>query len=203
MDIEIKVFGKYDAKDVKVNDMSLTKYLNLDAKTIPHSHGRLSNKYSKKFETSIVERLINKIMRTGQGKRKLSGKYIRGRGQTGNKFQSIRIVEEAFNQIEKEAKQNPLQILIKAIENASPREDTTRIQKGGVAYAVAVDVSPIRRVDESLKNLALACFQQSFKSTTTAPQALAKELISASKNDSQSYAIKRRDELERIAKASR
>lgn len=197
------LFGKYSTKDVLVKDIGLSKYINLGTPLVPHSHGRLAKKAWRKGAIPVVERLINKMMRTGQGKRKLSGKFIRGRGITGNKLQSIQIVERAFEMVEKESKENPLQILVRAIENAAPREDTTRIQKGGIAYSVAVDVSPIKRIDEALKNLALAAFQQSYRTGTSGESALAKELILASKSENQSYAIKRRDEIERIAKSSR
>ena len=150
-----------------------------------------------------MERLINKIMRSGQGKRKLSGKYIRGRGSCGKKVQSMKIVEKAFYIVERETKQNPVQVLVQAIENAAPREDITRIKRGGVSYTVAVDVAPLKRVDEALKNIALAAFAQSFNSKTSAEQALAKELMLAAKGDNTSFAVKRRDEVERIAVSSR
>ena len=95
-------------------------------------------------------------MRSGQGKRKLSGKYIRGRGACGKKLQAMRIVEKAFDRIEKQTKENPVQVLINAIENSAPREDITRIKRGGISYTVSVDVAPTKRIDEALKNLALA-----------------------------------------------
>ena len=151
----------------------------------------------------MVERLINKVMRSGQGKRKMSGKYIRGRGATGKKINAMKIIEKAFEIIERETKQNPVQILIQAIENSAMREDTTRIKKGGVAYSVSVDVSPMRRVDEAVKNLGLAGFASSFNSKVSAEEGLAKEIILAAKGDNASFSIRRRDEVERIAMASR
>ncbi len=196
-------FEKWSTENVKVSDLGLSKYLNLDSRLIPHSYGIHVEKQLGKKNISIVERLINKVMRSGQGKRKLSGKYIRGRGSTGKKMQAMHIIEDAFILIEKQTRENPVQVFVKAIENAAPREDITRIARGGMAYTVAVDVAPLKRVDESLKNLALAAFAQSFNNKTSASEALAKELILASKGDGQSFAIKRRDELERIAKASR
>lgn len=200
---ESKVFGKWSSKGIEVKDFSLSNYLNLDSKNVPHSFGKLAVKRFGKANISIVERLINKIMRSGQGKRKLSGKYIRGRGSTGKKFQAMKIVEKAFELVERETKENPIQVFVKAIENSAPREDTTRISRGGISYTVAVDISPIKRIDEAIKNLALASFQQSFNTKITAEEALAKEIVLASKENSQSFAVKRRDEVERIAKSSR
>lgn len=199
----VKLFGRWDTTGIKVVDIGIGKYLTLDAKVVPHSFGRLSRQEIKKSELNVVERLVNKMMRSGQGKRKLSGKYIRGRGSTGKKLQTLEIVEKALAIVEKETKENPMQVLVRAIENSSPREDTTRIQRGGISYTQAVDISPLRRIDEALKNIALAAFASSFNNKMTAEIALAKEIISAGKGEAQSYAVRRRDEIERIAKGSR
>jgi small subunit ribosomal protein S7 len=197
------IFGKWSAEDVKITDISLANHISLDFKQIPHSFGRAANLAHAKDKISIVERLINKTMRSGQGKRKLSGKYIRGRGGTGKKLQAMRIIENAFIKIENQTKLNPIQVLVQAIEHSAPREDITRIKKGGISYTVAVDVSPMKRIDESLKNIALAAFSQSFNNKTDASDALAREIIGASKDDSASFSIKRRNEVERIALGSR
>jgi len=203
LDSELLVFGKYDPAEVRINDPSLARCVSLETKQIPHTFGKNTRKRFEKNKLSIVERLINKMMRSGQGKRKLSGKYIRGRKGCGQKIQAMHIVEDSFDIIEKQTNQNPIQVLVDAIQYAGPREDTTRIKKGGVTYSVSVDVAPLKKVDESLKNLALAAFSGSFKNKTSAAQALAKELIAASKEDNASFSVRRRDEVERIAKASR
>ncbi|MFH0714255.1 MAG: 30S ribosomal protein S7 [Candidatus Diapherotrites archaeon] len=200
---ETLVFGKWSTRDVHISDYSLASYIVLDTKAFPHSFGRHVNKSFGKSQISIIERLINKMMRSGQGKRKLSGKYIRGRGSCGKKLQTIQIVENAFMIVQQQTKENPIQVLVRAIENAAPREDVTRLQRGGISYTQAVDIAPLKRVDESIKNLSLAAFEASFNTTVKAEEALAKEIISASKGEPSSFAIRRRDELERIAKASR
>ncbi|MFH1663442.1 MAG: 30S ribosomal protein S7 [archaeon] len=201
--MKTSLFGKWDSKDIKIEDISLVKYINFEEKIIPHTFGKNTRKRLAKGNLNIVERLVNKTMRSGQGKRKLSGKYIRGRKGCGKKLQSMKIVEDAFSIIQNETKQNPLQVLVKAIENSAPREDVTRIKKGGIAYTLSVDIAPLKRIDESLKNLALAAFSSSFNKKVTAAQALAKELILASKNDSNSFSVKRKNEVERIAISSR
>ncbi len=201
--MKTKLFGKWDSETVKIEDISLVKYINFEQKEVPHTFGKNTRRRFAKGNLGIVERLINKIMRSGQGKRKLSGKYIRGRHGCGKKMQAMQIIEDAFTIIENETKENPLQVLVKAIENSAPREDITRIKKGGIAYTLAVDLSPLKRIDESLKNLALAAFSSSFNKKVDASQALAKELILASKNDSNSFSVKRKNEVERIAVSSR
>jgi len=197
------VFGRWESEGVKISDLGLARYIVLASKTVPHTFGRQTNRKFEKGKMSVVERLANKVMRSGQGKRKLSGKYIRNRGSCSKKLQAMKIVEDAFLIVERKTKQNPLQVLVKALENAAPREDTTKIKRGGIAYAVAVDVAPMTRVDEALKNIALAGFIGSFNSRKSASEALAEELILASQEDPKSVSVKRRDEVERIAKSSR
>ena len=199
----VMAFDKWETSEIKIRDLGLAKYINLDSKTFPHSFGRMAKKKFDKGNISIIERLMNKMMRSGQGKRKLSGKYIRGRGGCGKKLQVMEIVEKAFEIISLRTKENPVQILVKAIENAAPREDVTRVKKGGIVYSQAVDLAPLIRVDESLKNIAISAFAASFNKKLSAEQALADELILASKEDAKSFSVKRRDEVERIAKASR
>jgi len=200
---DCKLFNKWSFSDVVVSDIGLARYINLEPLIIPHSFGRKSQGRFAKTNINVIERLVNKTMRSGQGKRKLSGKFIRGRGSCGKKLQTMEIVEKAFVVIERQTKQNPIQVFVKAIENSAPREDITRIKRGGVAYSLAVDLAPLKRLDESIKNIALAAFGNSFNKKVSAEQALADEIISAAANDAKSSAIKRKDEVERIAKASR
>jgi len=198
-----KIFDRWETENVKVNDLGLERYINLESRTVPHSFGRNSKKRFEKAKINIVERLVNKIMRSGQGKRKLSGKYIRGRGSTGKKIQCLEIVETAFEKIELRTGKNPVEVYIRAIEYSAPREDTTRLKKGGISYTQSVDVAPLRRLDEAIKNLALAGFGNSFNNKTSAADALAEEIILASEENPKSQAVKRRNEVERIAMSSR
>ncbi len=203
MEKKTRVFGKWSSEEVQVKDPGLANYMNFEDKKIPHSFGKKTRKRFDKGSMNAVERLVNKVMRSGQGKRKMSGKYMRGRGSCGKKLQAMKIIEEAFDWVEKETKQNPLQVLADAISNAAPREDTTRIKRGGISYTQAVDVAPMRRMDEALKNIALAGFAGSYRKKTPAAEALAKELVLAAKGDNSSFSVKRRDEVERIAMSSR
>jgi len=198
-----KVFGKYDISEVKITDPSLKRYVNLSAVSIPHSHGRHGKKQFEKMRVNIVERFVNKLMRGGTGE-KTSGKVIRTHGRLqGKKFRAMKIVENAFDSILKSTKTNPVQLFIDAIQNTAPREDTTRVQYGGVSYQVAVDVSASRRLDMALRNLSMAAIIGAFDKKKTLSQALADELILAAKNDQNSYAIKKRDETERMARSAR
>ena len=51
--------------------------------------------------------------------------------------------------------QNPIQIAVDAIVNCGPREDSTRIGSAGTVRRQAVDVSPLRRVNQSIALLTI------------------------------------------------
>jgi len=197
------ILGKWTTSDVVCKDLGIAKYISLKEKEMPHTFGVAKSTPTDKAKVGVVERLINKMMRSGQGKKKLSGKYIRGKNACGKKELMIGVVDQAFDHINKTTKQNPVQVLIQAIENSAPREDIIKLQRGGIKYNQAVDIAPVLRLDEALKNLALAPFKATFKTRKEMASALAEEILAASKNDQKSYAVKRKDEIERIAQGSR
>ncbi|MBI5046243.1 30S ribosomal protein S7 [Candidatus Micrarchaeota archaeon] len=199
-----KVFDKYSLENIQVRDKSIAQAISLKAIAVPHTFGRHTKKGLGKMSLSVVERLANKLMRGGTGE-KTSGKVIRTHGRMqGKKLRALKIVEKALGIVEAQTKENPLQILIRALENAAPREDVTRVSHGGVSYQVAVDVSATRRLDMALRNISLAALMGAFNKPKSLQQALADEIISTAKNDVQtSYAIKKRDETERMARSAR
>ncbi|MEM2444307.1 MAG: 30S ribosomal protein S7, partial [Sulfolobales archaeon] len=113
------------------------------------------------------------------------------------------IVKMAFELVHLKTGENPIQVLVRAIENVAPREETTRIMYGGIIYHVAVDVSPQRRVDIALKNLVDGAKSASFRSQKSIEECLADELVAAASNDPKSYAVAKKEEVERIALSSR
>jgi len=137
----------------------------------------------------------------GLASRRHSGRQTRH--ISGKKEKAIKIVERAFDIIHLKTGKNPVQILINAIENCAPREETTRVSYGGIAYSQAVDVSPQRRLDLALKYLVEECWKASFNNILTIEECIANELILAAYNDSNSGAIKRKEEKERIAASTR
>lgn len=186
---EIKLFGRYSFSEVKVRDNSLEPYISLKPILIPWSGARHEHKKFKKASVNIVERLVNKLMRPGR--------------MGGKKAHAINVVKTAFKIVELETGMNPIQLLVYAIENAGPCEDVTTIAYGGAAYHVSVDVSPSKRIDVALRNLVLGAKKMSRNNRFSLEEALAREIILASKNDSSSYAVSKRIEIERIALSSR
>ncbi len=198
-----KLFDKWDLSEVQITDPTFIEYVSLAPVVIPHSHGRQAQKQFGKKKVNIVERLVNKLMRGGTGE-KTSGKVIRTMGRLqGKKFKVMKIVDDALDDIAKRTSKNPVQILINALQNSAPREDTTRVQYGGVSYQVAVDVSAERRLDMALRNVSLAAIMGAFDKKKTLSQALADEIVLAANGDISSYAIKKRDETERMARSAR
>ncbi|KAK8792033.1 hypothetical protein WA158_005410 [Blastocystis sp. Blastoise] len=130
-----------------------------------------------------------------------AGRYQLKRFRKGQKLNAMKIVESAFDIINLMTDRNPIEVVIDAVINAGPREDSTRIGSGGVVRRQAVDVSPFRRVSYALSLLTQGA--SSFRNLKSMSECLADELINASKGSSNSYAIKKKDEIERVAKANR
>lgn len=183
------IFGKYDTSDVVVTDGGLAKYIDLTPTNVPHSGGKHANRWFGKSKLSIVERLINNIMRTE--------KY------TGKKMKAYKTVAQAFDIVATKTKKNPIQVLVESLENAAPREEVTRLQFGGISVPKAVDVAPQRRLDIALRNLSVGVVNASQKNKKPIYECLADELILASKGDITSYSVAKKEEMERVAQSAR
>lgn len=186
--MSFKVFNKWELAEVKVEDMGLVNYVCLDEIMVPHTMGRHVKRQFAKSRVSIVERLMNKIMRTERN--------------SGKKNKSYSIVKGAFDIINQRSKGNPVQILVKAVENTAPREETTRIKYGGIGYQVAVDIAPQRRVDLAIGFITRGALQSAFKRKKSAAECLAEELLLAAEYDTRSFAIQKKEEKERVARSA-
>merc|ERR1719263_2071820 len=189
---EVKLFGKWSYDDVEVSDMSLEDYLAVKVKQavyVPHTQGRYQAKRFRKAQCPMMERLACSLMMHGRN--------------NGKKVMANRIVKHTLEIIHLLTDQNPIQVVVDAIINGGPREDATRIGSAGAVRRQAVDVSPLRRVNQSIYLLATGAREASFRSIKTIAECLADEIINAAKGSSNSYAIKKKDEIERVAKANR
>ena len=188
-----KLFNKW-SYDIEVADVALKPLLAVKEKTkyqvfLPHKAGRYQVKPFRKVQMPIVERLVCYMMQNGRN--------------SGKKLQAIRVVEEAFEIIHLLTEKNPIQVLVDAIANASPREDSTRVGNAGNAKRQAVDVSPLRRINQALFLMTSGCRNSAFRNCKTLAECLADELVNASKGSTSSYAIKKKEDLERVAKSNR
>jgi small subunit ribosomal protein S7 len=182
------VLAKYDMSSIKIEDKGLERHINLDTENI-YLGGVYSNKMFAKSKIPIVERLINNIMRTGR--------------YTGKKIKAYKVVKSAFEIIDKRTKSNPVQVFMYALQNTAPKEETTRLRFGGISVPKAVDVAPQRRLDIALRNICQGSVNASHKNKKRIEICLAEEIIKASKNDVSSFAVAKKNDIERIAKSAR
>ena len=186
---EVLIFGKYSTNDIVIEDAGLAKYIDLESMMVPHSGGIHANRWFGKARLSIVERLINNIMRTE--------KY------TGKKLKAYKAVSDAFDIIAAKTKKNPVQVLVEALQNAAPREEVTRLQFGGISVPKAVDISPQRRLDIALRNLSAGVVAASAKNKKAIQDCLADEIMLAAKGDMTSFSVAKKEETERVAQSAR
>ena len=199
---EILLFNKWSFENIEVVDRTLGDYINLRPIIIPHSAGRHEHRrFWKSSKVSIVERFTNRLLAPG-----FIGSRIRGRKSSfhsGKKAMLLRSLRDGFVLIKLTSGVNPIQILVDAIVNTAPREETTKIAMGGISYASAVDIAPQRRVDLALKYLVQAIGTRSHSNEKTFEENLSQELLLAAQKSQDSRAIKRKDEIERIAISAR
>ncbi len=197
---EILVFNKWSTAGITVEDPGLVRYVALEPRIVPKTGARYAGRKFHKSKVSIVERLINKIMVPGHR----GGKHtITSEGATGKAITAAQIVERAFELVERQTKQNPIKVFVKAVENAAPREEIVTIEYGGARYPKAVECAPQRRIDVALRYFVQGAFDKSFNKKKGIESALADEIIGAYKIDPKSLAIFKKNEIERQADSAR
>ncbi len=176
-----------DVNEVIIKDQGLARYINLETKV--ESLGRHSSKIFGKSKVNLIERLTNDMMR--------SAKF------TGKKTKAKAVVIKALEEVQKKTKRNPAQVLVEALEMAAPREEITTLKYGGMSVPRSVDIAPQRRLDIALRLISKGACRTTFKNKKPIWECLADEIINASKDDMSSWAISKKEELERIARSAR
>ena len=170
--LEPKLFGKWSYEGVETTDISLALYLQVKTVKqqvyVPYTAGRYQQRKFKKVQCPIIERLINMVM-IGSGR------------QNGKKQIAARIVKQTLELIHLLTGKNPIQIIISAIQESGAREDSTRIGSGGTVRRQAVDVSPLRRVNQAIYLICKGARESAFRNLKSISETLADELINASK----------------------
>ena len=133
-----------------------------------------------KYQSVIVARLINKIMRCGK------------------KSTAERIVYGALQVVEQQESKAPVSVLEQAVKNATPLLEVKPRRIGGATYQVPVEVRPDRGLSLAMRWLVNSARVRTGKSMV---EKLAAELGSASKG--QGATIKRREDIHRMAEANR
>jgi small subunit ribosomal protein S7 len=122
---------------------------------------------------------------------------------SGKKAKASNIVKQAFEIINLRTGKNPIDVLVKAVENAAPCEDTTRVSYGGVVYHLSVDIAPQRRIDLAIRHITEGARAATLNNPKPIQETLADELILASNKDIKSAGVAKRNEIERVAQSSR
>ena len=196
----IKFFNRWSAEGIKVSDLGLVNYVTVQPKILPKTGARYAGNRFHKSYTFIVERLATKIMGSGHKGKK---HFMSSGHNAGKKNLALRTVEKALIKAEAKLKQNPLKILVTAVENAAPREEVIAIEYGGARYPKAVDVAPQRRVDLALRAITQGAYLKSFNKKMRIEDALADESINAAMSSGRSNAVAKKRDLERQASSSK
>lgn len=194
----IKIFDLYDVSEVKIEDPGLKRVINLKPMTMLKTHGRIRGKFAG-TKVNLIERLIRGLCHPGHRNKK---HRVMTR-TTGHFTKNAKVVLAAFKIIEEKTKKNPIQVLVNAIEHASPREEVTTIEYGGAKYPQAVDTSPLRRVSLTLRLITHGAYDKSFNKKTKIQESLANEIILASQEDQNSFAAGKKIEAEKQANSAR
>lgn len=197
---EIKLFDKWSFDGVMVIDAGLLPYINIKPIIAPRTNGYYHNTAFYKTKVNIVERLMNRLPVTGhKGKRH---RYSSGHN-TGKAKAQAGIMKYVLEVIEKRTKENPIQVLVTAIENASPREEVITIERSGARYAQAVDMAPTRRVDLVLRYLAQGAGHKAFNKAVAFEEALVDEIMDCYNFGGKSMAMSKKSEIEKMAAAAK
>ena len=194
-----KVFDLYDVSDIKITDPALKPYINLEPKLLVKSQGRHREKFGK-TRVNILERVANRIAVPGHigKKHKIMTNWSTGR-YTGN----MKIVLKALEIIKNKLNENPVQVLVKAIEMCTPRDEITVIEHAGARYPQAVDVSPLRRIDLAVRWITQGAYGKAFGKKKKMSETLANEIMLASQKNMESYAMSKKNEAEKQADSAR
>ena len=197
---EVLTMGRWDASEVQVNDDGLVRYINLENIASPRSKGRHSEKQFYKADVPLVERLLNRMYVAGHSGKK----HLISSGQnTGSSGRLWNVIEDSFEIIEEETGENPIQVLVDAIENSAPVEEVVTYQRGGARARKAVLVAPQRRVDLAVRLLVQGEYANRLTDSDTAAQTLAEEIMAAADGDNSVKAVREKERREREAEGAR
>jgi len=132
------------------------------------------------YQSPVVNEFINRMMRAG--KRSVA---------KGVLYKSLTLVQTRANR-------EPLEVMEQAIRNVSPAVEVKPRRVGGANYQVPVEVPADRRMSLAMRWILAAARTRPGKSMA---ERLANEFMDAANN--QGAAIKRREEVHRMAEANR
>jgi small subunit ribosomal protein S7 len=125
-------------------------------------------------------------------------KFINVLMLSGKKAVAERMLYGAFETIKTKSGKDPIEVFGLALNNARPMVEVKSRRVGGANYQVRVEVRPIRRLALAMRWLREAAKKRGEKSMGLR---LANELLEAAEN--RGGAVKRRDEVHRMAEANK
>lgn len=194
---------------LQVSDISLSDYVGVvaakHATYVPHTSGRYSVKRFRKAQCPIVERLTNSLMMHGRnnGKKLMAVRIIKHAMEIIHlltDLNPIQVIVDAV--VNRYTNENEAIYLVQIViflqflalysvftfqyfcDISGPREDATRIGSAGVVRRQAVDISPLRRVNQAIYLLTTGARESAFRNIKTIAECLADELINAAKGSS-------------------
>lgn len=133
-----------------------------------------------KFHDRMVAKFINTMM--SRGKRSIAEHILYG----------------AFDLVGERAKEDPLAMFKRALDNVKPVVEVRSRRVGGATYQVPSEVRPARRVSLAMRWLVLHARARNEKSMA---ERLAGELMDAANN--RGAAIKKKEDTHRMAEANK
>jgi len=194
----VKLFNKWES-NIEVKDFGLRRYINLTPRILPRSSGIYRQRFHKS-KMHIIERMALHMLTSGHA----SKKHKITSGHFGGGFHNaLSIVENALEKIEEKTKKNPIEVFVRALENAAICEEITTYKMGGNVARQVVITSPQRRVDKALRLFSQAAYRGSFNKKGSVVNSLVNEIIAAYENSNKSFAIKERNRIEQEASGAR
>ena len=125
-------------------------------------------------------------------------KFMNNLMKDGKKSVAEKIVYGAFDEINKNSKEDPLEVFMKALEEVSPVVEVKSRRVGGANYQVPVEIRPSRRQALAMRWIVEAARNRKEKSM---PARLAAELKEA--KDGKGSAVKKKEDMHRMAEANK
>lgn len=128
----------------------------------------------------------------------LISKFINAVMKKGKKSLAERIVYSSMEQVKQKAKEDPLKMFEKAVENVRPSLETKSRRVGGATYQVPIEVSVNRATSLAVRWILRYATERPGKSMI---DKLSTEILDAANN--RGGAIKKREDTHKMADANR
>ena len=133
-----------------------------------------------KYGEIIVSRFVNRLM------------------DDGKKSVVEKAIYQAFDEIEKKFKRNPVEVFKEALDNVTPKVEVRSRRIGGATYQIPVEVSPRRGSALALKWLKIAICNIKGKGLSNKVQFVIVESL-----ENKGWAVKKREEVFKMAEANK